>query len=428
MAVSTKVSRSGLWILLGGLGGAATQSAACSAAFHTCYETRTCRSEHEEAGAAGAMEAELGGAKGGAGRSPTGASGSGRGGGGEKPTESGAGGTEEVDLGGLGGAAGGATNGDVGEGGMSGAQTADGGTGSGGKGGGGTAGTADTTAPTIVSISPTNLATGVKSNAQIKITFSEVMNSSATTKALQVGGFEASGLTTSWDAAGKELTVTPKTPFTYATDSSPVGTPATKYTITVGQGATDLAGNALGATFNSSFTTLRRISQSIASGAAAANSTYEYATGQPPQSCPGTDPVWVEIWSGAASGGTFYIFVPFDTTVMGNSLTLESATFSATQVAPEGAFYSAHQVILKSVSYGAIDKNVTSAAVIDSFGVFASSAVAQPTADVFTRLYADLAAGTHHELFRLEPTGAADGAAAKFTCSGFFLNVVYLTP
>jgi len=374
-------------------------------------------------------------------------------------SDGGYGGTEEPAGGsstggaaaGRGGSANGGTSGGGTSGGGSGGKAAGGAGGStsggsGGKGGGGTGGstggstsggtgatggTGDTTAPTIVSISPTNSATGVKSNAQIKITFSEVMNSSATTQALSVGGFAASELNTSWDTSGKVLTVTPKTAFAYATGSTPAGTPATKYTVTVGTAATDLAGNPLSSTFSSSFTTLRRITQSIASGTAATYSDYGHAVGDGPQSCPGNDPLWVEIWTGPASGGTYYVFVPFDTSVMGaaNAITLESATFSATQSAATGAFYSAHQVVLKRVVYQAIDKTVLSAAVIDSFGAFTSSAVAQPTMNVFADLSADITAGTRQELFRLEPTGTADGGTkANFTCSGFYLNVVYTTP
>jgi hypothetical protein len=309
--------------------------------------------------------------------------------------------------------------------------TSGGGTGSGGKGGsGGTAGAGDTTAPTIVSISPTNNTTGVRSDAQIKITFSEVMSSSTVTQALQVGGFTANDLNTSWDAAGKVLTVTPKTAFAYATGSTPAGTSATRYTVTLGTGAKDLAGNALAGAFNSSFTTLRRITQSIASGVAAAYSTYGHAVGDGPQTCPANDPVWVEVWSSVASGGTYYVFIPFDTTVMGtaSTITLESATFSATQVAPTPGFYLAHEVRLKRLKYQAIDKTVLDAAVLNDFGVFSSVNVPQPTANVFASLSADLTANVRQELFRLEPTGIADSLQANFTCSGFFLNVVYLRP
>src|SRR6478736_554733 len=348
------------------------------------------------------------------------------------PSTGGNGATGGSATGGTGGSNGGNTNGGTGTGG-----TGPGGTGgkasggTGGKASGGSGATGDTTAPTIVSISPANLATGIKSNAQITITFSEVMNSSAATQALQVGGYTASDLNTSWDAAGKVLTITPKTAFAYATGSTPAGTPATKYTVTVGTGATDLAGNALASNFSSSFTTLRRITQSIASGTSACYSDYGHAVGDGPQSCLGTDPVWVETWSGQASGGIYYVFVPFDTSVMGStsSITLESATFSATQVAATGAFYTSHQVVLRRVTYQAIDKTVLSAAKINNFGVFASLATTQPTMNIFADLSAAFSASNRQVLYRLEPTGTADsGTKANFTCNGFYLNVVYTTP
>lgn len=72
MAVSTNVSRSRLWLLLGALGLAAAHTAACSSRFRSCYDTRTCSDEPQaEAGAAGD---ESDGANGTAGRATGGAS------------------------------------------------------------------------------------------------------------------------------------------------------------------------------------------------------------------------------------------------------------------------------------------------------------------------------------------------------------------
>jgi len=93
MAISTRASKNRLWILLGVFGLAGGQSAACSAPFHSCYETRTCAgSPGGEAGAAGE---EAGGATGGAVQPKAGSSGLGRGGDGDRSGESGAGGAQE---------------------------------------------------------------------------------------------------------------------------------------------------------------------------------------------------------------------------------------------------------------------------------------------------------------------------------------------
>src|SRR6186713_1404443 len=64
MAISTKVSKTGMWLLLGVLGAAGAQSVACTAPFHSCQELRNCRKEPSaDAGAAG--EGTMGGAAGG---------------------------------------------------------------------------------------------------------------------------------------------------------------------------------------------------------------------------------------------------------------------------------------------------------------------------------------------------------------------------
>src|SRR4051812_27207661 len=106
MALSTKASKTRVWLLLGVLGFVGAQSAACSAPFHSCQERRNCHKDPQaEAGAAGD---ESGGASSEGARPTGGASGSGRGGDGEGRAESGAGGTDDggtVDQGGQAGAA-----------------------------------------------------------------------------------------------------------------------------------------------------------------------------------------------------------------------------------------------------------------------------------------------------------------------------------
>ena len=93
MAHSTKVSKTGVWLLLGVLGLAGAQSAACSAPFHSCHELRRCPKETEaEAGAAGDESA---GASAEAGQPAGGAAGAGRGGAGDGRPEAGASGTDE---------------------------------------------------------------------------------------------------------------------------------------------------------------------------------------------------------------------------------------------------------------------------------------------------------------------------------------------
>ena len=146
MAVSKKISRAGLCSLFGVLGFGGAQTAGCSAPFHSCYETRTCRAEHpSDAGAAGDESGSVSGGP----SSSSGASGSGEGGTGG---ESAAPGSEEAGEAGRSGEAGeggrateAGGSGEAGEGGTSGVPsggssaggTANGGMPAGGAGAGG---------------------------------------------------------------------------------------------------------------------------------------------------------------------------------------------------------------------------------------------------------------------------------------------------
>jgi hypothetical protein len=339
---------------------------------------------------------------------------------------------------GVGGKASGGTTGNggttgsggaLGAGGSAKGGAANGGTlGSGGLTGSGGAG--DVTPPTIVSITPSNLASGVPSNSTIKITFSETMNTASVTSALKVSSFSAANLTLSWDGTGRTLTVTPSGGFVYATGTSPSTTTATKYTVTISNAAKDVAGNSLAA-FSSSFSTLRRISQTLTAESAGSYSDYGHAVGDGPIMCPTYDPTRVNKWSSIASAGTYYTFAAFDTTPMGSPadiVTIESATLGAVQSAPDGDFYTAHVVLAKKVQYQAIDKNVLSAAVTDNLGTFSSSAATNPSINVLSAFKPDIASGNQHQLYRLEPSGNADSSHAYFTCAGFTLKVTFLSP
>src|SRR4051812_30747676 len=98
MAVSTKVSTTGVWLLLGVLGGAGAQSMACSSKFSSCYAHRNCPEEPSaEAGAAGD---ESSGASGEGGQPTVGGSGVGGGAGEASTAHDGAAGSAGGDAGG----------------------------------------------------------------------------------------------------------------------------------------------------------------------------------------------------------------------------------------------------------------------------------------------------------------------------------------
>ncbi len=101
-----------------------------------------------------------------------------------------------------------------------------------------TAATADTTAPTIIVNAPTGA--GVPVSKVINVTFDEAMNPASVKDAFSIDPDVAGSF--SW--VGTTMTFNPDT-LAYGTT----------YTVTLGTGATDLAGNPLGGAFNWDFTT-----------------------------------------------------------------------------------------------------------------------------------------------------------------------------
>ena len=112
-----------------------------------------------------------------------------------------------------------------------------------------TAAAPDTTAPTIISRSPANNATGVLVTAVDSIVFSEAMDSSTingTTIQLKDSTGAAVAGTVAYIVATKTATFTPTAPLKNSA----------KYTLIVTTGVKDLAGNALAAQSTSTFTTV----------------------------------------------------------------------------------------------------------------------------------------------------------------------------
>lgn len=127
------------------------------------------------------------------------------------------------------------------------------------EGGGPSTGTptaADTSAPSVVAVSPANGAKGVRADAKIVVTFSEPMNRAETEAAYASTELPKDAVQFAWNAAGTELTVSPKSPLAYA-KADGLASAAKKYAVAIGGGAKDLAGNALAAPASTEFATLR---------------------------------------------------------------------------------------------------------------------------------------------------------------------------
>jgi hypothetical protein len=108
--------------------------------------------------------------------------------------------------------------------------------------------TGDATAPTITAVSPTNNATGVGTNADVVVTFSETMNGGTITTSTftlsPTSGGSPVAAVVSYDSGAGTATLNPSAGLAFSTS----------YTVNLSSGATDAAGNGL-VPFASSFTT-----------------------------------------------------------------------------------------------------------------------------------------------------------------------------
>jgi hypothetical protein len=282
----------------------------------------------------------------------------------------------------------------------------------------------------VVSVVPANLAAGVTSNSSIKITFSEMMNPATVASALSVSSFTSANLTLSWDATGRILTITPANGLAYATGTSPATTTATSYTVSLKATATDIAGNSLSA-FTSSFSTLRRINQTLSPTSIGSFNSYGWAIGDGPTLCPATDPVPLYSYVGLAISATYTAYLAFDTTPLGSPAEItafESAALIGVQNSPKGDFYAKHRIYASKLQYHAVDRDAYSSPVTDDLGAFATSAATMASVSILGPFKTDVASGNRLQLYRLEPTGDADSTESYFTCAGFALKVTFLSP
>jgi len=119
----------------------------------------------------------------------------------------------------------------------------------------------DTTAPQIVAVSPANNATGVLKSAKITIEFSEPMDTASVEAAYGSSseGLKPAQVTFTWEDGDKKLVISPKAELAYSPNATPI-----IYSFALAGSAADKAGNTLGTTLVSSFSTLRTLSATLA--------------------------------------------------------------------------------------------------------------------------------------------------------------------
>jgi hypothetical protein len=294
---------------------------------------------------------------------------------------------------------------------------------------GGTQGTStggDTTPPMVVSVTPSNGTTGVKSDAKIVITFSEAMDKASVKSALAVPPLAIDGFTVAWSSNDSVLTVTPTASLAYATGASASATAALSYTVALSTSAKDVAGNPLISGHNSAFSTLRRITHTATPTIVQEHDTF-YTV---PRTCSsGTlsllaSPEMYQIVK--------YAYVTFDLSSVASQIPaagIETASFRAVQGASTSGYYLTKTVALQAAEYqiiGELTKNEN--VVCTDLGTLSNSAASQVSLAVTSALVTELAANRSKLLYRLAPAGPMASEQALFDCAQFRLDITYLTP
>jgi hypothetical protein len=284
----------------------------------------------------------------------------------------------------------------------------------------------DTTAPAVARTLPEANAIGVRDDQHLEVTFSEPMNQASVEAAYASDDLPAEQVTFAWSADGTILTITPSALLAYAegTGVNPAAVAAKTFAITIGTGATDLAGNALAAPMELTFATRRRLlalfgldtsMTRVTQGASSLDAT--------------------EILVGDHSNtSTYRSYLTFDLTTLPEDAELERAQFQGRQVLVEGAPYAmgpvnVHHVVYTSTLATALNTTFT----ISTPGALSSDAAQEiKTIDVTSQVISDIAdraERNHRSQYRLQINPATNGDAitdrATFGKNTFVLGAIY---
>jgi hypothetical protein len=305
--------------------------------------------------------------------------------------------------------------------------------GNGGNGSGGADPGEDTTAPSIASISPEDGASGVQSDAEIVIEFSEAMNTASVEGAFDSGNLP--GLDFSWNTANTILTLTPQSELSYAEgfDTSVV---AEGYDFGIATGAQDLAGDSLPAA-DFDFTTLRRIA-TVLSGVSNLDG-FAQADGMDDHSYD------EELVVGSSDDVKIAGLLTFDISVLPAGIEdFETAQVNVTQTATYasyGAYDDLGDLYLEHVTFSAVNAAAATATALRNLGVIAttpSNEVKHRSVTVaLTEDYAQRVSRSNRSQYRLAfpSVGASDAGyvvtgftTAEATSNAPELEATYLIP
>lgn len=284
----------------------------------------------------------------------------------------------------------------------------------------------DTTAPAIASTEPATGATGVRENEKIHVTFSEPMDQASVEAAYSSADLPADQVTFEWSPDGKVLTITPASPLAYAEGqgTDPTTVTAKTYAITIGTGATDLAGNPLAEPMELSFATRRRLLAVFGLDLDLTRVTLG-----------NTSYAQTEIFVGDTNAmATYRSYLTFDLSTLPEDAEVEKAQFQGRQLLVEGAPYAMGPVSVQHLMYTSTLATVLNATLtISAPGTLSEDATQEIKAvDVTSQVIDDVAHRTeraNRSQYRLQINKATNEDAvtdrATFGKNTFALGAIY---
>jgi hypothetical protein len=284
----------------------------------------------------------------------------------------------------------------------------------------------DVQAPEVASSLPGPAGVGVPADAAIAITFSEPMNIASVEAAYSSADLTVDAVSFSWNTEGTILTITPNKPLDYAsgfgTDPSTVA--ARQYAVSIGAGATDLAGNPLAAPYALTFATKRRMVASIATIGDLTR------VARDTQVLSLANPIWVGDTDTAA---TYRSYLTFDLSALPPSTEIEFAEFLGRQLAPTNSPYNLGTLVAEHVTFpqmtDAMGASALGGALVFSTNATAESKRVEVTADVQDDIE-NRASRSSHSQFRLRFEQATNSNGntdtAVFAKDTFAMSIVYV--
>jgi hypothetical protein len=258
------------------------------------------------------------------------------------------------------------------------------------------------------------------------------MDKTTTQLAYRSVSLPANSVTFAWNAASTQLTINPNADLAYAESTSPAAA-ARSYEFTIGSAAQDAQGEPLGTDVSGTFTTLRRISETITAGREAFHVLRD--TGAL-SACIEHGNVYTA--NGYFRRGREHFIVTFDISeLLPGIVNFENALLSGTQIAVNVESYTSGVVLIDHVRVPFPLPNPTtsySAPSVRPLGIFSDNAnIETKTVSVLEALKDDYGLRRQHSQYRVNNTfavGTTTTSYAEFECwnKGFSLSTRYLVP